>query len=413
MAESLIGQDIGRYKVVDELGRGQHSTVYRAWQPSLERYVALKVLHGKVLDPGPVGSGAAGCADRETLIKFQAEARLTAQLIQEGAPNIRQVYEVGQTADGDLFVALEYVENSLHNLLQRAREHNRRFKPVAAARLLQPVAQALDTVHSLGWVHLDIKPQNILIATGGRAILADFGIAQRRGMRTHACTPLYASPEQAAGDRPVGPWSDIYSLAVVLYEMVAGHPPVRGDQDIVVLNQHLSAAPPSPRKVNPALSPDQERALLKALAKSPSERFRTASELIQAMMVQESSLSSAVKTPSHLVEPSLDRVRRKPRLALALVIAIVFLAALLLLGSALWSAWAPAAPSPTRAATTAVPAATSIPARGLPAATPAAPTASSAPTATLAATPTPTLLPTAGPTRFPTLELTSSASPGP
>jgi serine/threonine protein kinase len=338
MAESLIGQEIGRYGVVDELGRGQHSTVYRAWQPSLERYVALKVLQGRVPDPGPAAIGPAGYTDRETLDKFQAEARLTAQLIQEGVPNIRQVYEVGQTANGDLFVALEYVEDSLRNLLQRAREHNRRFKPVAAARLLQPIAQALDAIHSLGWVHLDIKPQNILIAKGGRAILADFGIAQRRGMRTHACTPLYASPEQAAGDRPVGPWSDIYSLAVVLYEMIAGHPPVRGEQDIVLLSQHLSVKPPSPRRVNPALTPGQERALLKALAKSPKERFRTASELIQAMMVQEPGLSSTAKTPSRLLKPGSGRARRKPRLVLALVIIIVFLVALFLVGSVLWSA---------------------------------------------------------------------------
>ena len=117
MASTLIGHVIGQYKVVAELGRGQHSVVYKAWQQSLQRYVALKVLQHY---------------DEKTFRKFQDEARLTARFIQDGVPNIRQVYEVGQTADGYLFVALEYVDDSLRSVLRRARENNRRINPPSA-----------------------------------------------------------------------------------------------------------------------------------------------------------------------------------------------------------------------------------------------------------------------------------------
>jgi len=376
MAESLIGREIGQYKVAAELGRGQHTTVYRAWQPSLERYVALKVLRRY---------------DEATLAKFQTEARLVAQLVQQGVPNIRQIYEVGQTADGYLFVALQYVEDSLRNVLRRAKARSRRFRPEAAARLLKPVAQALDATHSLGWVHLDIKPQNILITRSGRAVLADFGIAQRRGMVTQACTPAYASPEQAAGDRAVGPWSDIYSLGVVLYEMVAGRPPVRGDQDIVLLTQHLEVRPPSPRKVNAHLIAGQERAIFKALAKSPTERFETAGELIAALLEPEPFLSSVIKTPSALLGTTSRRVPRWLLLGLVLLlVAALAVAAVWLLRPGL-PAFVPTS-APTAVVVTATPAAPTL---APPTGTPRLPTATVPPTSTML--PTATLAPTTTP----------------
>jgi len=334
MAESLIGREIGQYKVAAELGRGQHTTVYRAWQPSLERYVALKVLRRY---------------DEATLAKFQTEARLVAQLVQQGVPNIRQIYEVGQTADGYLFVALQYVEDSLRNVLRRAKARSRRFRPEAAARLLKPVAQALDATHSLGWVHLDIKPQNILITRSGRAVLADFGIAQRRGMVTQACTPAYASPEQAAGDRAVGPWSDIYSLGVVLYEMVAGRPP------------------------------------------SPTERFETAGELIAALLEPEPFLSSVIKTPSALLGTTSRRVPRRLLLGLVLLlVAALAVAAVWLLRPGL-PAFVPTS-APTAVVVTATPAAPTL---APPTGTPRLPTATVPPTSTML--PTATLAPTTTP----------------
>jgi serine/threonine protein kinase len=375
MAESLVGREIGQYTVVAKLGRGQHSTVYKAWQSSLERHVALKILHHY---------------DQKTLVGFQEEARLTAQLVQQGVPNIRQVYEVGQTRDGYLYVSLEFVEDSLRNVLARAFERNQRSSPLSVVKILEPIAVALDALHSLGWVHLDIKPQNILISKGGRTVLADFGIAQRRGMQTNACTPVYASPEQAAGDRPVGPWSDIYSLGVVLYEMVAGHPPVRGSQDLVLLTQHLEVTPPSPRRVNSRLTGSQERAIYKALAKSPPDRFRTAGEFMTAMAQSDAFLSSIVKTPTSMLGGTVSD--RRPRWLSMLGLTLVVL--LIALVVVIWALW-PRSPSgladptltamPTVRTTVADPTSTVT---SLPSATITAvpPTATDRPTATLAPT---------------------------
>lgn len=321
MFASLIGCKLGQYTVVAELGRGQYSAVYKAWQPSLDRHVALKVLRHH---------------DKETLRKFESEARLTAQLVEKGVPNLRQVYEVDRTSEGDIFVAMEYVEDSLRNVLRRARKRGMRMNPEASAQLLAPVAQALDAIHSLGWVHLDIKPQNILISKEGRALLADFGIAHRRGMRTEACTPTYASPEQAAGNRPVGPWSDIYSLGTVLYEMIAGNPPVRGDHEIVLLNQHLEATPPSPRRVNPQLSSSQERVLFKALSKAPGDRYETAGEFIQAMLTTEVFLSSVIQTPARMASTTSSWLRRVSRPALVIGILVILLVVTVILVWILW-----------------------------------------------------------------------------
>jgi serine/threonine protein kinase len=399
MAESLIGRSIGQYRVVAELGRGQHSVVYKAWQPSLERHVALKVLRRY---------------DQETLLKFQAEARLTAQLIQQGVPNIREVYQVGQTGDGYLFVALQFVNDSLRNLVRRMQRRKSLMDPEAAAKLLRPLAQALDAIHSLGWVHLDVKPQNILITREGRTMLADFGIAQRRGMLTHACTPTYASPEQAAGDRPVGPWSDIYSLGAVLYELVAGHPPVRGDHDIVLLNQHLEVTPPSPRRVNPHISVSQERAIFKALAKSSQQRHPTAGDLIQVLLSSETFLSSVVQTPATLLNSTSSWIRRRPHLALVGGILVLLLALSILVGWILRSQNYIGPPlatvTPTAGASaTVVPSATE---QRQPTVTMTA-TRAKSPTSTLAPTPTRTPRPTSRPTRTPTPEPTRTAGPSP
>jgi serine/threonine-protein kinase len=160
---TLVGRTLGRYHVVEELGRGKHAVVYKAWQPSLERNVALKVLQSH---------------DQKTLEKFQAEARLTAHLIQQFVPNIRQAYEVGRTDDGYLFVSMEYVHDSLRHWMRHAKASGRAVQPARAAEMLSPVADALDAMHMLGWVYLDIKPQNILISMTGRIVRADLGIAQ-------------------------------------------------------------------------------------------------------------------------------------------------------------------------------------------------------------------------------------------
>lgn len=321
MASALIGRQLGQYHVVAELGRGQHAIVYRAYQPALERYVALKVLHR---------------SDKATRKKLQAEALLTAELIERGATNIRQIYEVTQTADGHLFVALEYAEDSLDGILARARQQGKTISPAAAVALLAPVADALDAVHRMGWVHLDLKPQNVLIRGPRRSLLADFGIARQRGLTTRACTPLYASPEQADGSRPVGPWSDVYSLGTVLYHMMTGRPPFQADLDLVVLNKHLTENPVPPRSINRNLTPDQERVLLKALAKSPGDRPASASALLAALAPRDSRVSPVMAIPSGTRRTTTGRKRRVRRtVAIVLLVALV-LGILMLLAWVLW-----------------------------------------------------------------------------
>jgi serine/threonine-protein kinase len=272
-------------------------------------------------------------------------------LIQQGVPHLREVYEVNRTDAGHPFVVLEFVAESLAHLLRRSRERQRLMSPAAAAGLLLPVAQALDAMHYLGWVHLDVKPQNILLTREGRTLLADLGIAQRVGSRTHACTPAYASPEQAAGDRPVGPWSDVYSLAAVLYQMVAGHPPVRGEQDIVLLTQHLEVMPPPPRRVNPQISAGQEQVIFRALDKSPRKRFATANDFLQALTAPDPLRTGIIQAPSRILNRARQRGRRPSRLALwgtMLLLAILLLLAL----AVLWPRPAAApTPSPQEVAT--------------------------------------------------------------
>ncbi|MBN1658499.1 MAG: serine/threonine protein kinase [Anaerolineae bacterium] len=393
MANLLIGRQLGQYQVISELGRGQHSVVYKAWQQALERYVTLKVLYQH---------------DETTRQKLQAEALLTADLIQRGAVNIRQIYEVGQTGDGYLFVALEYVEDSLDHLMRRARSRGGVINPFAAARLLMPVAVALDTVHHLGYTHLDLKPQNILISNMGRAMLADFGIAQRHNTTTHACTPSYASPEQADGARRVGPWSDIYSLGVILYEMVTGRKPFRAEVDLVILNKHLTEKPVPPRTYNRSLTGGQERAILRALAKSPADRPRTATELLTLLSRSDNLVSTVRSVPSDLWKISTSWIRRAPRLAIAGIVLALILVTLLLVGRIVWpgflSGGAATGGSPTAAAATHT-------AAVLPTDTPVptltrTPTPTAIPTSTLAPTPTPTNTRRPAPTRTPTPVMT-------
>jgi hypothetical protein len=163
-----------------------------------------------------------------------------------------------------------------------------RLAPEHAARLLAQVAGALDYAHGQGIVHRDVKPANILIEAGSRAILTDFGIAhaadEARLTATGASlgTPEYMSPEQAVGNPPDA-LSDVYSLGIVLYEMLTGHVPFRAETPLAILHMQADAAPPSPRRLVPSLSPAIEAVVLRALSKDPASRYASAGELARAM----------------------------------------------------------------------------------------------------------------------------------
>ena len=259
------GYVIGSYQIDREISRGSHAVIYRAWQRSVGRWVALKVLskHGS-----------------RPLASFRREIQLTGNVRH---PGVRQVYDAGETPDGYPYLAMQFVDTSLREMLRRCQGQARKFSRGEVLRYLKPIADVLDHIHKQGIVHLDVKPENILMFGDGRVVLADFGSAVRVGSMTHQGTPRYLSPEQAAGNRPVGPWSDVYSLACVGYEMLAGQPPFGGDLDVVLVRQHLTEAPTPLRELRPDLSRRVQRPFDDALSKDPRGRPASADAFIELL----------------------------------------------------------------------------------------------------------------------------------
>jgi tetratricopeptide (TPR) repeat protein/predicted Ser/Thr protein kinase len=254
------------YEVVAELGRGGMGVVYKARQCSLGRWVALKMIL------------ASAHADPEIRARFRTEAEAVARL---GHPNVVQVYEVGEH-DGHPFLALEYVAGD--SLDQRPGSV---LPERDAGRLVETLARAVHHTHQRGILHRDLKPSNVLLTADGAPKIADFGLAKMVDggggpTRTEALigTPSYMSPEQAAGDtRNVGVRSDVYALGAILYELLTGRPPFRGDSPLSTLEQVRHEEPTPPRRVRRCVSRDLETICLKCLEKDPGRRYPDAGEL--------------------------------------------------------------------------------------------------------------------------------------
>jgi len=262
------GTTLGPYRVIERIGRGGMATVYRAYHPGLDRFVAIKVLPDFFADdPGY----------RE---RFQQEARSVARLKH---PNIMEVFDYGYE-DGVAYLVLELVEGgTLADRIGAPMELRE------VVQLLEQVAGALDHAHGHGVLHRDIKPSNILLHKDGTPVLADFGLARMAGsMRrltstgTVMGTPEYMSPEQAADD-PIGPASDLYALAIVAYEMLTGRVPFGADTPAAVLLSHVTKPMPSTRELRGELSAHIEEVLRRALAKRPEDRFQTAAAFVAAL----------------------------------------------------------------------------------------------------------------------------------
>jgi len=262
------GVPLGPYLIVERIGRGGMATVYKAYHSALDRYVAIKVLPEFFAE------------EEEYRERFQQEALSVARLRH---PNILTVYDFGQER-GIAYLALELISGG--TLADRLGTRIEIHETVA---LLKPIADALDYAHTNGVLHRDIKPSNILLHREGTPVLADFGLAKlaasvRRLTASGIVmgTPEYMSPEQAAGD-PIGPPSDIYSFAIVAYEMLTGRVPFEAETPAAVLLSHLNNSMPAMHELRGELSRHVEDALRRALAKSPSERFETASEFVAAL----------------------------------------------------------------------------------------------------------------------------------
>jgi serine/threonine protein kinase len=286
----LTGKMLGKYRLVEQLGRGGMAQVYKAYQPELDRYVALKILH-----PHLTG-------DEDFAARFQREARAVASLHH---PHVVQVYDF-DTADGLAFLVMEYLEGITLKARLRALDRREELIPLEeVANLFDALTSALDHAHQQGMVHRDLKPANILITPDGRPVLTDFGIAQIVDATTITesggtlGTPAYMSPEQGRGERGDAR-SDIYALGVLLYQLTTGRVPFEADTPYAVILKHITAPLPPPRSIRLDLPEAVERVILKALAKDLDDRYQTASEMGRA-------LRAAIEAPQ--AAPPLPRRR--------------------------------------------------------------------------------------------------------
>lgn len=276
----LIGRTLGRYRIEELLGRGGMAWVYRAWDQDLERTVAVKVI-----------TPQEALEMAQSMDRFHREARVIARL---DHPHIVQLYDLGKV-DGQPYMVMQYIPGP--NLEDRLREWSRCGRLLArdeVLTILRQVAAALDYAHAQGLIHRDVKPSNVLFKEDGHVVLTDFGLARlHAGVRgqhptlTDADqvlgTPTYMAPEQATRTIPASPASDVYSLAVVAYEMLSGQPPFEADSTLSAILQHILEPPPSIRERRPDLSPALDQTLQRALDKDPAQRFLTATAFVDAL----------------------------------------------------------------------------------------------------------------------------------
>ncbi len=269
----LIGRTIGKYRIVARLGRGGMAEVYKAYQPGLDRYVAIKVLHSYLSD------------DPDFIGRFEREARAIANLRH---PNIVQIFDF-DVEDDLYYMAMEFIDGpTLKAELRERSQQGKIFSPEESARIMAALCDAIDYAHRHGMVHRDLKPANFIINRDGQILVLDFGIAKIVGATQYtvtgavAGTPAYMSPEQGQGKRGDNR-SDIYSLGVVLYEMMTGRVPFDADTPFAVIMKHITDPLPMPRSIKPDIPEAVERVILKALAKDPDDRYQSALDLATAL----------------------------------------------------------------------------------------------------------------------------------
>jgi predicted Ser/Thr protein kinase len=260
-------QTVGRYEITGELGRGAMGVVYKALDPTIGRTVALKTMRLDVH----------GLDAQEMVRRFQNEARAAGVL---NHPNIVTIYDAGEQ-DGIFYIAMEFIEGTtLHELLAEKRV-------LATDEILQytrQITRGLDYAHSNGIVHRDIKPANIMITANGTVKIMDFGIAKSGGQVTNTGqvlgTPNYMSPEQVKG-RVLDGRSDLFSMGVILYEMLTGEKPFVGQNVTTIIYKIVNENPIAPRDLDVTVHPGLSAIVVKALAKAPDDRYQTGADLVR------------------------------------------------------------------------------------------------------------------------------------
>lgn len=269
--DSLIGREIDGYRVEKLLGRGGMARVYRAFDDNLHRFVALKVI-----DPRTSG-------DINYQERFKKEARAIAQLRHQ---NIVGVHRFGQL-DGHFYMAMDYIDGADLRWIIQDYHSNRTLIPYDVIRsITEQIARALDVAHKQGIIHRDIKPSNIMIDKEGNAILTDFGLVHIASEETKGeifGSPHYIAPEQAISSANVVPQTDLYSLGVILYEMLVGKLPYTMGSAMEIAMAHMIQPLPDPLTINPKLDPAFVGMLKMALAKEPQNRYLNGAKLIAAL----------------------------------------------------------------------------------------------------------------------------------
>jgi serine/threonine protein kinase len=279
------GRTIGGYEIADEIGRGGMAVVCRAYQPQLERWVAIKIMHTEA-------------GSEEFLDRFRREAKAIAALRH---PNILTIYDYGEER-GIAYIVMEYVPGG--SLKMHLTEEPMEWPD--AATLVIPVGRALAHAHSRGIIHRDVKPANILLARPDWPLLADFGLVklldpQRAITRPGASigTPTYFSPEQAAGEE-VDHRSDVYGLALVLYQLLTGRLPFDATSPIDAMLSRLHDDPIPACRVNPRIPRTLESVIMRALTRDPRDRYSDMEAMIDALSRLPGATGRAIMAPAQL-----------------------------------------------------------------------------------------------------------------
>lgn len=279
------GQKLGKYEIKSLIGRGGMAEVYRARNPDLNQDVAIKFLRPQIVD------------SPEQLARFQQEARAAAAL---NHPHILRVYDFDTTGPAP-YMVMELIEGpTLRDLIAH---HPGRLPIERAIKLFAQVAEAVGYAHARGIIHRDIKPGNVLIAPGDRALLTDFGLARILGgsrlttSEVSLGTPAYMSPEQAAG-LDTNKSTDIYALGVLFFEMVTGDVPFQGGSFAQVLVKHLNQPPAVPSQLRDDLPPEVDSTILRALEKDPASRFQSAKEILESLGLRQDGDSTRFDNPN-------------------------------------------------------------------------------------------------------------------
>lgn len=295
MAENPILNN--RYRLIEQIGSGGMAVIYKAQDMELGRLVTIKVLRPSLV------------SDPEFLMRFRREAQAAANL---SHPNIVIVYDVGQDGPKTHFIVMEYVPGQDLKKLIRARGV---FSVEEALGIIIEVCKGVGYAHRAGLVHCDVKPQNILVTPDNRIKVTDFGIARALTGTTPEMedmvwgSPHYFSPEQAAGETPT-PASDVYSIGVVLFELLTGRLPFTGSDYRELALAHLKEQPPSILDLNPALPPELDKIIRKVMSKEPSARYRTADQL--GRILEKYLEEGQQQTAAFVVNPSGADMQAEP-----------------------------------------------------------------------------------------------------